>query len=118
MKYNREDYIIALTVNFLNQLSMKPPLPIYYRNEEKGSASTSKAALVLNNTVMLMEVTEDNGKVEPLINIIFPNKEAVTLNLYEQGEVSVSYDEQESRRFYPRPGVIHTIELLLEMVNQ
>lgn len=118
MKYNREDYIIALTVNFLNQLSMKPPLPIDYYAHEDEYGTVHRASFVLEDTVMLVKVDEEGEKVDSLINIIFPNKESVTLNLYEQGEVSVSYDEQESRRFYPRPGVLHTIELLLEMVNQ
>ena len=118
MTYNKEDYIIAITLNFLNKLNVNPPLPIDYYAHEDEYGTVHRASFVLEDTVMLVKVDVEGEKVESLINIIFPNKESVILNLYEQGEVSVSYDEQESRRFCPRPGVLRTIELLLEMVDQ
>lgn len=118
MAYNKEDYLIAITLDFLNKLSVNPPLPVDYYNENNEDTSMSKAAFIINDTIMLVKITECDGKMVTLINIIFPNRESVALNLYEQGEVSISYDEQESRRFNPRPGVLRTIDLLLELVNQ
>lgn len=113
MKYNKEDYLIALTIHRLEHLDHAILFPTEVL---KYADNKVKASFVIDGDVLLIDAHKKQGdSFEYYFDIIFQNKEHVRLKDY-QGKYAVNWETGHSRAFDLKPNIIEKLNNLVKVL--
>lgn len=112
MKYNKEDYLIALTIHRLEHLDHA----LLFPTEVLKYDNNVKASFVIDGDVLLIDAHKKQGDgFEYYLDIIFQNKEYVRLKDYE-GKYAIKWEDEHSRAFDLKPNIIEKLNNLVKVL--
>ena len=109
MKYNKEDYLIALTINILEYFD---PLLLAPTEVLRTDDNNAKASFVIDGNVILINARRlGDNSIEYNLDIIFRNKEHVRLKDYKC-KYAIKLENSHSRAFDLKPTILHELSKL------